>query len=195
MGTGENAKVNMKFYFFLLLAILPIFVKAQANRFDRAAETPIMNTYVPIPDEMFMLIRTMASDPEVRERLRQQKLAEKKQNRLKKQKIDEDRRRIIEKMTIIEKRDFENYIRSGIGCLKKNETSQFLNYARKALRLDPHNSTLYYNIGVAYVVLGKKRIGKRWLKIASKKYGHRQAKEALRAMKGKHGLSYNWFLY
>lgn len=191
----------MRFFIFLLLAILPIFVNAQANRYDRSAETPIINTYVPIPEDMFMLMKTIASNPEVRERLRQQKLAEEKQRlaeenqkRLEERKADENRKKIIEKMTMTEKRDFENYIRLGIECLKKNETSKFLSYAHRALRIDPQNSTLYYNIGIAYIILGEKRIGKRWLKIASK-YGHLRAKKALRAVRGKRGISYDWFSY
>ena len=79
-----------------ILAILPIFVNAQANRFDQPAEMPVINTYVPIPSEMFMLMKAMASNPEVRERLKQQKLLEERQRLLKEQELAEERKKIFE---------------------------------------------------------------------------------------------------
>lgn len=162
----------MRFFIILLLAILPILVKAQANRYDRAAETPIINTYVPIPSEMFMLMKTMASDPEVRERLRQQKLAEEKQRQ----------------------NQFERYVQLGIECLKKKQIANFLDFSHAALQCGYYNSTLYYNMGIAYVILKKKRKGKKWLKKAFES-GQIEANKALYALKKKYTLSYNWFLY
>ena len=44
------------------------------------------------------------------------------------------------------------------------------------------------------MLLKKKRIGKRWLKNAAE-YGLRKANEALYAIKQKHALSYDWFIY
>lgn len=171
--------------------MLPISVNAQ-SRFDRPADMPVVNTYVPIPSEMYMLMKMMASDPEMRERLKQRKLAEERQRVLKEQKLAEERKKIFEEMT--DKQDFERYVQLGIECLKKKQIADFLDYAHAALHCGHYDSTLYYNMGIAYVILKKKRIGKRWLKISSE-FGQIKANEALYAIKQKHTLSYNWFLY
>lgn len=181
----------MRFRCFLLLAILPIFVNAQ-SRYDQPAEMPIINTYVPIPSEMHMLMRMIASDPEVRERLRQQKLLEEKQRFLKEQELAKERKKIFEDMT--DKQDFERYVQLGVECLKKKQIANFLNYSHAALHCGHYDSTLYYNIGIAYVILKKKRIGKRWLKMASEQ-GQIKAYEALYAIKKKQKISYDWFIY
>ncbi len=185
----------MRFRCFLLLAILailPIFVNAQANRFDQPAEMPVINTYVPIPSEMFMLMKAMASNPEVRERLKQQKLLEERQRLLKEQELAEERKKIFERMA--DKQDFERYIQLGMECLKRKQITKFLDYAHAALHCGHYDATLYYNLGIAYMLLKKKRIGKRWLKNAAE-YGLRKANEALYAIKQKHALSYDWFIY
>ena len=42
----------------MLLAILPVFVKAQATRYDVAADMPIINTYIPMsPEEIYLRAR------------------------------------------------------------------------------------------------------------------------------------------
>ena len=48
----------MRFFYFLLLAILPIFVRAQVSRYDVAADMPIINTYIPMsPEEIYLRAR------------------------------------------------------------------------------------------------------------------------------------------
>lgn len=162
----------MKFYCFLLLAILPIAVSAQANYYDEPANAPITNTYVPIPSEMFMFMQRMASDPEIRKKMEQQKRLQEQQ-----------------KM-----KEFERNVQLGIECLKKKQVAYFLSYANSALESGYYNSTLYYNMGIAYVLLKKKRIGKKWLKKALES-GEMEAERALYAIKKKHSLSYEWFIY
>lgn len=182
----------MKSYCFLFLALLPIFVSAQVNRSDKEAESPVINTYVPISTEMFMLMKTMASDPEIRERLKQRKLQEERQRLAMEQKLSEDRKMIFESMA--DKQDFDRYVQLGIECLKKKQVTKFLDYAHAALHCGHYSNTLYYNIGIAYVIQGEKRIGKRWLKIASE-HGEIEANKALFAIKKKEEISYNWFIY
>ena len=182
----------MRFYCFLLLAILPIAVSAQANYYDEPANAPITNTYVPIPSEMFMFMQRMASDPEIRKKMEQQKLLEKRQRALQEQKFSEERERILEKAA--DTRMFEKYIQLGNECLKKKQIDNFLNFAHEALRCGHYNSTLYHNIGVANAILGKKRISKRWLKLASE-HGQVEASKALQFIKKKQELSYEWFIY
>ena len=162
----------MKFFVFLLLAILPIFVDAQTSRYEQAAETPIINTYVPIPSEMFMLMKEMASNPEIRKRIEEQRLLKEQQRQ----------------------NQFERYVQLGIECLKKKQIANFLDFSHAALQCGYYNSTLYYNMGIAYVILKKKRKGKKWLKKALES-GQIEANKALYALKKKYTLSYNWFLY
>lgn len=164
----------MRFYAFFLLAmllILPISVNAQ-SRFDNPADMPVVNTYVPIPSEMYMLMKMMASDPEIRERLKQRKLLEEQQR----------------------KKKYESYVLLGNGCLKKGQVANFLDCAHAALKCGYYNSTLYYNMGIAYVILKKKRKGKKWLKKAFE-HGQYKAHSALYAMKKKQEISYSWFIY
>lgn len=182
----------MKFYCFLLLAILPIAVSAQANYYDKPANTPIINTYVPIPSEMFMFMQRMASDPEVRKKMEQRKLLEERQRALIEQRLSEEREQILKRAA--DTQEFDRYVQLGIECLKKKQIANFLDYAQAALRSGHSNSTLYYNIGIANVILEKKRIGKRWLKLASQ-HGQLEADKALQAIKKKEELSYEWFIY
>ena len=172
MGTGDVFVGKMKFCYFLLLVILPILANAQANQFDEPADAYIINTYVPIPREMSMLMKTISSNQEIRKRLAQQKFLEEQQRR----------------------RNFEQYVQLGTECLKKKQITSFLNFAHAALECGYYNNVLYYNMGIAYVVLGKKRKGKKWLKKASES-GQMRAKTALYAIKKKISLSDGWFLY
>lgn len=162
----------MKFYCFLLLAILPVAVSAQVNYYDEPANAPVTNTYVPIPSEMFMFMQRMASDPEIRKKV-------------------EQRKRLQEQQRV---REFERNVQLGIECLKKKQVAYFLGYANAALKCGYYNSTLYYNMGIAYVLLKKKRVGKKWLKKALES-GEIEAQKALYAIKKKHSLSYEWFIY
>ena len=53
--------IKMKFKCLLLLTVLPIFANAQVNQYDRAAELPITNTYVPINfGDMYLMARAKA---------------------------------------------------------------------------------------------------------------------------------------
>ena len=162
----------MRFFVFLLLAILPIFVNAQASRYDRAAETPIINTYVPIPSEMFMLMKEMASNPEIRKRIEEQRLLKEQQR----------------------KNQFERYVQLGIECLKKKQIANFLDFSHAALQCGYYNSTLYYNMGIAYSIMGKKRNSKKYLRKALKK-GNPRASYALKILKEKKQLSNIWFAF
>lgn len=164
----------MRFYGCFLLAILlilPISVNAQ-SRFDSPADMPVVNTYVPIPSEMYMLMKEMASNPEIRKRIEEQRLLKERQRQ----------------------NQFERYVQLGIECLKKKQIANFLDFSHAALQCGYYNSTLYYNMGIAYVILKKKRKGKKWLKKALES-GEMEAQRALYAIKKKRSLSYEWFIY
>ena len=149
----------MKYFYFLLLAILPVFVKAQATRYDVAADMPVINTYIPMsPEEIYLRARASV--------LYERQMEER----------------------------FEQYSQIAYDELRRNHIDSFVYYALAALDCGYYNSNLYYNIGVAYSIMGQRRKAKKYLKKAVKE-GHSSAPHALKAVKEKNQLSRLWFAY
>lgn len=148
----------MKVGLFVLFFMCPVLVLAQ-NMYDRPAEAPIINTYVPMSRE-YMILKAAAMALE------------------KKQKEE----------------NFERYTNIAYNYLKKNQIVYFVSYAQAALETGYYNSKLYYNLGVAYCLLDKKRKGKKFLRKALKK-NFSEAYRALYAIKRKEKLSDSWFIY
>ena len=145
--------------FVLFLNLMYPFLMLAQNMYDRPAEMPIINTYVPMSRE-YMILKAVAM------------AFEEKQN----------------------KEKFERYTNIAYDYLRKNQIANFISYAQAALETDYYNSRLYYNLGIAYYLLNKKRKGKKFLKKAFKK-GFPKANCALYAIKKKEILSNSWFLF
>lgn len=89
---------------------------------------------------------------------------------------------------------FERYTQSAYMYLKEKKIDLFLSYAHAALNTGYYNSSLYYNMGIAYYLLKKKSKGKKYLKKASKD-GSDVASYVLNAIKRKEEISYSWFSF
>lgn len=92
------------------------------------------------------------------------------------------------------KEQYEQYTQIAYDELRKNNIDSFVSYALAALDCGYYNSNLYYNLGVAYSIMGEKRKAKKYLKKAIKK-GHSSAPRALKDVKEKKQLSQVWFTY
>ena len=89
---------------------------------------------------------------------------------------------------------FEQYSQIAYNELRKNHIDSFVYYALAALDCGYYTDNLYYNIGVAYSIMGERRKAKKYLKKAVKE-GHSSAPHALKAVKEKNQLSRLWFAY
>ena len=141
--------------FFLMC---PVLLLAQ-NMYDRPAEMPVINTYVPMSRE-YMILKAAAM------------VLEEKQKQA----------------------NFEKYTNLAYDYLRKNQIVYFVSYAQAALETDYYNSKLYYNLGIAYYLLNKKRKCKKYLRKALKE-NFSEAHKALYAIKRKEKLSDSWFIY
>ncbi len=91
-------------------------------------------------------------------------------------------------------KQFESYSSTAYVCLKNNQITDFINYAQAALKTGYYNSLLYYNLGIAYYLTGKKFKGKRYLKKA-KKEGYFLADHVLTSIKKKETIKYSHFQF
>lgn len=92
------------------------------------------------------------------------------------------------------KAQFERYSQIAYSELRRNHINSFIYYALAALDCGYYNDNLYYNMGIAYSIMGKKRNSKKYLRKALKK-GNPRASYALKILKEKKQLSNIWFAF
>lgn len=92
------------------------------------------------------------------------------------------------------KAKFEEYSQYAYNELRRDRITFFISYALAALDCGYYNDNLYYNIGVAYSIMGERRKSKKYLRKAIKK-GNPRASYALKIVKEKKQLSKIWFVF
>lgn len=92
------------------------------------------------------------------------------------------------------KAKFEEYSQYAYNELRRDRITFFVSYALAALDCGYYNDKLYYNIGVAYSIMGERRKSKKYLRKAIKK-GNLRAPSALKIVKKREQLSNTWFVF
>ena len=90
------------------------------------------------------------------------------------------------------KEQFEQNVERAYNYLEMDNNYWFIYYATQALKTGYYNSTLYYNLGIAYYLEGEKRKARKFLKRAKRK-GSYKAGIVLSRMKKKGVIDKSYF--
>lgn len=163
------------FLFFLLFFVLGTFSSmAQVNQYDTPAEVTFKNTYVP-PNYMLLYLLSTSTG--------------KQPHRIN----DDSNFKYYNKKSSFDYsgNEYGYYMEKAYEALLVKNLTYFIAYSKAVLSSGIKYRNLYYNMGIAYYLQGKRSKSKKYLKKA-KILGHLSADIALDALKKK-SIDYSYF--